>query len=197
MQIRAGTAAVQNGSALVIGDIDADWTAATVGSLFGIQTEVVSYQIGAKRSPGVSGSGFWELDLTAPYAGDDNELAAYAISVDFSAVFGLPLFSYGDVNSAQNLSRLVGQLDSLLALASLVKFHPAVTAAQGGGAGDLDAQATALLTVPRLWLYRDGTSGALRGFFLIAGTAAESGDDIVHPVDYASGTNEKILVSAL
>lgn len=196
-QILTATCAVTNGNATVTASAGNDWSATTVGSLFSIVGEGVLYTIGAVRGPGVTMSGRWEIDLVAPYAGTTNAAAKYSIAIDFTPFSHLSLITPGDTNTAGLFSRNMALLDTLLEAADRIKFWPLVTGFQGGTADKLDSIATAGLAVPRLWLFREGITGQLRGFFLLAGNTAETGDDLFHPVDYAAVTNEKLLVSAL
>lgn len=71
-----------------------------------------------------------------------------------------------------------------------------ITGAAGGTSSDLDSILTDpinLATYPLLYLAKTGTSGALQGWQLMAGTDAENvAAGIVRPDDYATTTNEKV-----
>jgi len=121
MQIQDGTASITNGSNRVIANSDVDtWIDAQTSFNAGApvlfsplgQTEV-PYQVTSVTDPSTSASGFWELTLATNYAGATNSAASYAIHIDFTPTAHLPLFSAGDSQTAQLLSRAFTILDGL------------------------------------------------------------------------------------
>src|SRR5262245_18807112 len=112
MQLSSGTVAVENGNALVVASEAADWTDALpqlrLGSpiYFSLQgAQEIPWQVFAIESPNTSGSGFWELTLAAPWAGDTNATASYLIHISFTPNLQLPLISANDRQIPQLLSR--------------------------------------------------------------------------------------------
>lgn len=113
MQITTGTCSVTNGSATVIASDGNDWSDASVGDLFFVTgVEGVNYFIGAVTPPETSGSGFWELSLTAPYAGTTAAGVEYAISIHFTTVLGLPIPQAGDRRTDLLVARALAILDT-------------------------------------------------------------------------------------
>lgn len=108
-QIRTGTCTVTNGSANVIASTGNDWSQAAPNSLFSIPaTDGTSalYTVATVVAPGVSPSGFWEVNLTANYAGATSAGAAYQITKDFTPGLGLPIVQYGDTDTAILLNKI-------------------------------------------------------------------------------------------
>lgn len=117
MQIQTGTCSVTNGSATVIASAGNDWSAAAPNSLFSVPspgTTGVLYTIAAVTTPGASGSGRWELSLSAPYAGLSSDGVAYEIAKDFTPNYSLPLLFFGDTDTAALISRALSLIDSQL-----------------------------------------------------------------------------------
>jgi hypothetical protein len=100
MQIKTGTAAVTNGSNIVIASAGVDWSGVTTMSAFSID--------GVRGAPvyGITNvqlvSGRWHLTLASLYGEIDNAAAAYVIQKDFLTVvidgvsYYLPIYSPGD-----------------------------------------------------------------------------------------------------
>lgn len=113
-QIKAGSVAVENGSATIIASAGVDWLDVPAGALLNVVADgTVLYQIAATEGPTMSASGRWEATLTAPYAGATNPAAApYSVSIDFTPNRGLPLIAAGDISTAALFSRAMMILDS-------------------------------------------------------------------------------------
>src|SRR6185369_3493678 len=101
MQIQTGSCAVTNGDATVIASAGNDWSQATPNSIFCVPgVGAVLYDIVTVTAPGMSGSGFWEIELTVPWQGDTDAASAYAITKDFTPTWGFPILAPGDVETA-------------------------------------------------------------------------------------------------
>lgn len=123
MQIRTGSADVTNGSATVVASTGNDWTDAQVGSLFsitGTSATGVLYTVAAITNPASSGSGKWELTLSAPYAGTTATGQPYQITRDFTPLLSLPLIYRGDTDTAALINRAFALLDQAITGVSAV-----------------------------------------------------------------------------
>jgi hypothetical protein len=120
-QISAGSVKVTNGSTSVVASPNADWGDALVALGYG--TPVYFSLVGATEiprqvititTPNVSASGNWELTLQAPWSGTTQFFALYVIHKDFTPNLQLPLFSAGDKQIGQLLSRAFTILDAAI-----------------------------------------------------------------------------------
>lgn len=121
MQISNGTVAVTNGSAVVIGSTDVDWssivTSLQYGSpiLFLLQgVQSVPRDVVACESPVTSPSGQWELTLASPWTGTTDSTAKYVLHKDFTLNLKLPIPTAGEIGWAALLARWASILDTNL-----------------------------------------------------------------------------------
>lgn len=196
MQIRTGSASVTNASATIVASDGNDWTAATVGSLFSVPGDGgVLYTIGAITGPGLSDSGFWELEISAPYAGATNAAAAYAITKDFTPAYGFPLIYRGDTDTAALINRLAILLDGQL-FAAIVEgaggppFLGTFDDYKGVGGTFHSSAPTVGLTTGKLYCWNHSTEGVKFGL-LNAGNDADVLPGKYRPNDYNGVTNQK------
>jgi hypothetical protein len=119
MQISAGSCTVTNGSATVFASDQNDWSDAQSAVQYGtpvffslLGATEIPRQVTAVAAPGVSSSGFWELTLVTLWPNTTQVGALYMLHIDFTPVQQLPLFSPGDRQTAQMLSRAMMQIDS-------------------------------------------------------------------------------------
>jgi hypothetical protein len=107
-QYVTGTVAVTNGSASVTGTGTA-WSANIVaGDVLIIIGGAASYQVASVGSD-------TGLTLTADYGGTTASGLSYALSRDFTPVFGLPYPQDGDIGTGQLFKRAMLAIDTLLA----------------------------------------------------------------------------------
>jgi hypothetical protein len=118
-QLVKGTVTVTSGQARVIGDATTDWTDAQTALTAGtpvyfslIGQAYVPIQVQAFTTPGTSASGFWECTLVTQWIFATTVGASYMLHKDFTPNWDLPIFSPGDSQTAQMLSRMVTILDS-------------------------------------------------------------------------------------
>lgn len=194
-QIRTGTADVFNGDTTVTASAGNDWSAVTVNSLFSVPSgdgSSVYYTIASVTAPGASVSGKWELELTAPYAGDDAAEVAYVIHKDFTAL-GIPILAVGDTLTANTINRgfqvVEAAITNIVVQANGAPFIGTFTDTTGGS-GCVDSLPTTTLATGILYLYNHATNGA--GFLMLnAGTAANALPGTFRPLDYNASTNAK------
>ncbi len=199
MQITTGTCTVTNGSPTVVGSLAADWSTATVGSIFVVPfTEGILYTVGAITGPGVSDSGFYELTLTIPYVGATNALAPYAISKDFTPNLGLALLGFGDVESGLLFNRNMTKLDQAVTNAGSGVIP--LTRVVGGTEGDLDNVSTLALddrTTRRVLEFTGGFWVNSEWVLTTATTATDVPSGILRPLDYNGVTNTRVWIKFL
>ena len=92
-----------------------DWSLVTTSSWFSLIDSSLVYQVASTTSPGSSSSGFWELTVVGTISEASGSLLTYTVQKDFTAVLGLPIFTPGDVQTAQILARAFNILDTQLA----------------------------------------------------------------------------------
>lgn len=201
MQIRTGTASVTNGSQTVVASVGNDWTQAAPNCLFSVPAldgSSVLYTVATTTDPAHSGSGKWELTLSANYAGDTNAAAGYAITKDFSPTLGLALISYGDTDTAilvnRNLLRLEGAINALVTAGNAPPFlgsFAGFTAADAGGGTHVDSVITTGLEAGILYCFNrtEASDPGVKFLFLNTGTDANALPGKFRPLDYA-GDNE-------
>lgn len=86
-----------------------------------------------------------------------------------------------------------GDPTQYLLKASGIEWLPTTTSQIGGTAADLDAIATAGVTVGKLVMFKDADSAdLLRTYQLTSGTDAESAPAVIRPDDYNASTNAKV-----
>ena len=113
MQLR-GTCSVTNGSARVIAAANNDWSGISANCLFSVPgTGAVLYIVTATTAPGLSGSGFWELTLSANYAGTTGAGLGYQLTRDFTPNLHMPLVYFGDRDTGNLHNRALAILDEL------------------------------------------------------------------------------------
>ncbi len=191
MQIQSGTASVINGSNNVIAGAGVDWSAATANCLFVVPGGVL-YTIAATVAPGVSMSGFWELNLSVPYEGTTNAATVYAIAKDFMPTWGFAIIDPGDIETAQLINRNFAIVENGMG-------GPAPGATVGVVALNGYAALTALVTpsqflrtVHKVFNSADGTT---KEWMLIDSTHADApSDGWRRPDDYDDPTNTRVYV---
>lgn len=121
-QIKRGTVSIEQGTNLVIGDADVDWSTVVEGtSLFSLQgSGQTLFLIQTTTPPETSASGFWELTLADAgagntYTGPDVTEALHYIHKDWEPTYGFPLFAPGDFVD-QVWNRFVLHLASILGI---------------------------------------------------------------------------------
>ena len=78
-------------------------------------------------------SGFWELTVVGTISEATGSSLTYTIQKDFTAVLGLPIFTPGDVQTAQILARAFNILDAQLGAATILAACPAAGIALTNG----------------------------------------------------------------
>lgn len=106
-QYIAGTVAVTNGSAAVVGTGTLFAANVTAGDLFTVQGSSVPYVVGSITDD-------THLTLTANYAGADDAAAAYAITTSFTPTLGIPYMEQQDLDTATIFKRAMLQIEALL-----------------------------------------------------------------------------------
>lgn len=101
------TVSVTNGSSTVTGTGTLFVANVTIGDIFIVNADGVSYVVASITSDTV-------LVLTANYAGTTNAAAAYAITIDFTPNFALPLLKKNDIETHVLVSRALTDIDTLL-----------------------------------------------------------------------------------
>lgn len=200
MQIRTGTCSVENGSSIVVASAGNDWSQAGPNSLFSVPNvdgSSVLYTVATVEDPEESESGFWELHLTANYAGTTATGVAYQITKDFSPTLGLSLIAYGDTDTAilinKNLLLVEAAITSITASADAPPFlgtFDGFTAADAGGGTKQDDVPTTALATGKLYLMDHATLGS-KILKLNAGTTAVALPGSWRPADYNASTNAK------
>lgn len=106
-QYKTGTVAVTNGSQTVTGT-GTSWLAEiTVGDLFIVVGDNVSYQVAAVVSD-------TEITLNANYAGTTGSALSYVIARDFTPLRNIPIINRGDLETATIYARAMQIIDGLL-----------------------------------------------------------------------------------
>lgn len=125
-QYRTGTVELTNGSPVVTavdpdpGDPDISapqqWlTNVSAGDLFIVQGDGLTYAVQSVDSDGQLTLTISYLGSTVAASGDPARGAVYGIVRDFSANFGFPLISMGDVETATIIKEALNSVDSELA----------------------------------------------------------------------------------
>lgn len=190
MQIQSGTASVILGDTNVIAGSGVNWQDATINSLFVVPgVGAVLYTIASVVAPGVSPSGFWEVNLSAPYQGTTNATASYAIAKDFMPVWGFPILNAGDVETALLFNRAFALLEQGFPSPSP---QPVLTLVALTNIAALKAIDTPALTLGTVYLVYDSSTGSTSAWILLSGTAS---DDVTNgvalPDDYDGSTNQR------
>lgn len=106
-QYIAGTVAVTNGSAAVVGTGTLFAANVAAGDLFTVQGSSVPYEVGSVTDD-------THLTLTANYAGADDAAAAYAITTSFTPTLGIPYMEQQDLDTATIFKRAMLLVEALL-----------------------------------------------------------------------------------
>lgn len=203
MQIRTGSCSVTNGESIVIASDGNDWSQAAPNCLFSIPAidgSSVLYVVATVTTPGLSDSGFWELALTANYAGDTAAAVAYQITKDFTPTLGIPILHYGDTDTAILINRglllLEAAITGVVAAEGAIPFlgtFAGFTAADADGGTHTDSVATTALTTGIFYCF-DRTEASNPGAKILklnAGTDAPDLPGKYRPLDYNASTNAK------
>lgn len=145
MQISNGTVTVTNGSAIVVGSIEVDWTDVQTALQYGSpvffmllgKTEVPRSVI-AVRAPATPTPATWELTLTAPWSDTTGIEEAqpgleYLIHKDFTVNLGLALATAGEQGWAQLFSLNMEKLDTAVFSGGMALSAQPISASGGSG----------------------------------------------------------------
>jgi len=108
MQYREGTVSVENGSAVVTGDITEWATNAAPGDVFIVQGEHVPYIVGSVDSD-------TQITLTGNYAGSTASTLSYILSSSFTPIYNFPYPEPGDLETVAILKLAILQIEAKLA----------------------------------------------------------------------------------
>jgi hypothetical protein len=181
-QIIDGTVSVTNGSAQVVGDDEADFSAVVAGDLFTVSGSGVWYTIASTSFS----SSLWRLTLQVNYAGTTATGQSFVVQQSFTPFLRLPYPEQGDTETAGVLKRALLLIDALASTGSI------------GSVSSLD-DLRDIVTKDRisLWSVRQLiTEGLIEDFQLQTwnGTSVDDGATLIFPNDHNGLTNPVLWV---
>ncbi len=193
MQIQTGTVTVTAGSANVIASNGNDWSLVQANdwlTVTGIDAAI--YTVANVVNPAVSPSGFWEVNLTAPFGGATTVGAGYGIHKDFDPVWGFPIIARGDVETHLLFNRTI-QIISQGFPAPVPSVTITPVALQDMSAlKAIDSPTYLIGSYFKVW---DTTAQTMSDWMLVSGThASDPTNGYEIPDDYDAVTNQRYFV---
>lgn len=111
-QYQTGNVAVTNGSVNVTGSAEVDWSAIAANNLFQVVDDPLTYMIQSVNPVAKT------LVLQSPYQGLTSGAATYAIHLDYTPRFSLPLPGQGDIGTRGLIRRAFQIIDQFLGTGS-------------------------------------------------------------------------------